>query len=434
MAKISRRYLLHYSALLAALTATTPIRAAVFSETENGVNFNSANFYIPGYRPNKLLYQGTPLAFHPKYTEGIAKNYDGPRTMVSRFEWGGKVHRKVFPLKGHQITVQRQSPIAFFNSIDNSIMVSFDRKSLQIDRLIHTHSNKFVGGGHAIFSDDGCCLINLERREMRPFQGSIESHYGAVVIRDSISMKVLTVYSCFGVNPHEIRMVDDHTVAISNYGSTAWPLEQQLKVYPFVVEPSITLIDIRNGSLVDKFICPDKEVELRHLALDSRGGLLAIQTRLMEAKDERSYDNHGTQVYEADDTANYRLWFGPAPLLSVSGRTVSSISLPKPMDQRQGQSIIYDPRYDQFIVTYTSSHRVAVVDAQSLEVKHVIKTNQYGVYYPRGIQLLPDNIHYAVSGSWRNIKIFKRGTHQSMEGEEGICYETFCGHSHMAIV
>lgn len=34
MEKIFRRCLLHYSALLAALTATTPIRAAVFSETE----------------------------------------------------------------------------------------------------------------------------------------------------------------------------------------------------------------------------------------------------------------------------------------------------------------------------------------------------------------------------------------------------------------
>jgi len=433
MEKISRRCLLHYSALLAALTATTPIRAAVFSETEGGVNFNNAIFYIPGYRPNRLLYQGTPLAFHPKFTEGITNNYDGPRTMVSRFKWGGKVHRKVFPLKGHQITVQRQSPVAFFNSIDHSVMVSFDRESLKLDRLIQSHSDKFVGGGHAIFSNDGCCLINLERREMRPFQGSIENHYGAVVIRDSISMKVLTVYSCYGINPHEIRMVDDHTVAVSNYGSTGWPLDRQLKAYTFVVEPSITLINIRDGSLVAKFICPDKELELRHLALDSRGDLLAIQTRLMEAKDERNYDNHSTQVYEADDTVDYRLWFGPAPLLSVSGGRVSNISLPEPISQRQGQSIVYDSLYDQFIVTYTSSHRIVVVDALNFEAKYVIKTRQYGVYYPRGIQLLPDNRHYAVSGSWRNIKIFKRGSHQSMEGKESIRYETFLGHSHMSV-
>jgi len=434
MGKISRRCLLHYSALLATLTVTTPIRAAIAPETGDGMNFKNATFYVPGYRPNRVLYQGVPLSSHPKFTEGIAKHYEGPRTMVSRFDWGGKVRHKVFPLKGHQITVNKLSPIAFFNSIDHPAMVSFDRESLQLDRLIEPHSKKFVGGGHALFTEDGCCLINLERRYMRPFKGSIEDHYGAVIVRDAISMKVLAVYSCYGINPHEIRMVDDHTVAVSNYGSTDWPLDRQQRAYPFVVEPSITLIDIQKGTLVDKFVCLDKTLELRHLAVDKRGSLLAIQTRLVEAKEEHNYGKHDTQVYEADDTVNYKLWFGPAPLLSVSGREVGNVSLPEPMDQRQGQSILYDPKYDQFIVTYTSSHRILVVDAMRFEVKHVIKTDQYGVLYPRGIQLLPDNIHYAVSGSWRNIKIFKRGSHQSLEGAQGIRYETFFGHSHMSVI
>ncbi len=434
MEKISRRCLLRYSALLAALTVTTPIRAAVSSGTGGDTSSSKGTFYLPGYRPNRILYQGIPLSSHPGFTEGIARNYQGPKTMVSRFEWGGKVDRKVFPLKGHQITLSRQSPIAFFNSIDHAGMVSFDRESLQLDRLVYPHSKKFVGGGHALFTDDGDYLINLERREMRPFLGSIEDHYGAIVIRDSVTMKVLTVYSCYGINPHEIRMVDDYTVAVSNYGSTKWPLDRQLKAYPYVVEPGITLIDIRNGSLVDKFVCPDKRLELRHLAVDSRGGLMAIQTHLMEANDERSYGDHTTQPYEADDTVNYKLWFGPAPLLSVSGGSVGNVSLPEPLDQRQGQSIVYDPRYDQFIVTYTSSHRIVVADAISLEIKHVIKTDQYGIFYPRGIQLLPDDIHYAVSGSWRNIKIFKRGNHKSVKGENGVRFETFFGHSHMSVL
>jgi len=434
MKKISRRRLLHYSALLTAVAATTPIRAAIPPSAGSDMKFSNATFYVPGYRPRRMLYQGIPLSHHPKFTEGINKNYQGPRTMVSQFKWDGKVRRKVFPLKGHQITVSKHSSIAFYNSIDHPTMASFDRESLQLDRLIYPHSKKFVGGGHALFTDDGTCLINLERKNFRPFQGNIKNHYGAIVIRDSSSMKVLTVYSCYGINPHEIRMVDKNTVAVSNYGSTDWPLDRQQQAYPFVVEPSITLVNIRDGALVNKFVCPNKELELRHLAVDKRGGIVAIQTRLMEAKEERSYSKHNSQVYEADDTVNYKLWFGPAPLLSVSGRKVDSISLPEPMDQRQGQSILYDPQYDQFIVTYTSSHRIAIVDAENFTVKHVIKTDECGIFYPRGIQLLPDNIHYAVSGSWRNIKIFKRGTHQSTESEQSIRYETFSGHSHMSVI
>ncbi len=434
MEKFSRRRLLHYSALLTALTATTPLRAAISPSAGGDMNFSNATFYVPGYRPKRMLYQGIPLSYHPKFTEGIAKNYQGPRTMVSQFKWDGEVRRKVFPLKGHQITVSKHSSIAFYNSIDHPLMVSFDRESLQLDRLIHPHSKKFVGGGHALFTDDGNYLINLERKDFVPFQGNIEDHYGAVVIRDASSMKVLTVYSCYGINPHEIRVVDEHTVAVSNYGSTDWPLDRQQQAYPFVVEPSITLIDIRSGALVDKFVCPDKGLELRHLAVDKRGGIVAIQTRLMKVKEEGSYGKHTREVYEADDTVNYKLWFGPAPLLSVSDRKVGNISLSEPMDQRQGQSILYDPQHDQFIVTYTSSHRITIVDGKSFAVKHVIKTDKYGIFYPRGIQLLPDNIHYAVSGSWRNIKIFKRGNHQSMGSVQGIRYETFSGHSHMSVI
>jgi hypothetical protein len=432
--RITRRDLFQYSAMLAAFSVTAPIRAAVLPKVRGGINFKNTVFYVPGYRPQRARCQGIPLSSHSNFTAGIADDYQGPKTMVSRFEWGGKIHRKVFPLKGHQITVSKQFPLAFFNSIDHPTMVSFDRESLELDRIIKPHSKQFVGGGHALFTDDNCCLINLERRDMRPFQGKIEDHYGAIVIRDPLTMKVMTAFSCYGINPHEIRRVDDHTVAVSNYGSTGWPLDHQQRAYPYVIEPSITVIDIHNGKLLEKYVAPDKQMEVRHLAVDSRGGLLAIQTRLVEAKDENHYSSEGPQIFEADDTVDYRLWFAPAPLLSISNRTTGVVKLSNPMDQRQGQSMLYDPQYDEFIITYTSSHRIAVVDAQNSVVKRVIKTDQLGIQYPRGIQLLPNNTHYAISGSWRNIRLFSRGSHLPVETKDGNRYETFYGHSHMSVI
>lgn len=432
--RITRRMLLQSSAMLVAFSATTPIRAAALPKVKEGINFNNPVFYLPGYRPQRARCQGIPLSLHPDFTAGIADDYQGPKTMVSRFEWGGKIHRKVFPLKGHQITVSRQFPLAFFNSIDHPAMVSFDRESLELDRIIKPHSKEFVGGGHALFTDDNCCLINLERRAMQPFQGKIEDHYGAIVIRDPLTMKVMTVFSCYGINPHEIRRVNDNTVAVSNYGSTGWPLDHQQRSHPNVIEPSITIIDIHSGKLLEKYVAPDKHMEVRHLAVDSRGGLLAIQTRLVDAKDEIRYSGDGPQVYEADDTVDYKLWFAPAPLLSTSKGTTNIVRLSNPMDQRQGQSMLYDPQYDEFIITYTSSHRIAVVDAQNCAVKRVIKTDQIGIQYPRGIQLLPDKTHYAISGSWRNIRLLSRGSHLPVEMKAGNRYETFYGHSHMSVI
>jgi hypothetical protein len=240
-------------------------------------------------------------------------------------------------------------------------------------------------------------------------------------------MKVLTAYSCHGVNPHEIRMIDDHTVAISNYGSSDWPLDRQKQPYPYIIEPSITVVDIKSGALLEKFIGPDKNMEVRHLAVDAKGDMLAIQTQLVKAEDERIYGSKSKQLYEKDDTVDRRLWFAPAPLLSTLNNRIDTISAPDPMDQRQGQSMLYDPQYDEFIVTFTSSHRIIVVAARSGTIKRVIPTNHLGIQYPRGIQLLPDNTHYAISGSWRNIRLFKRGDHTP----DAIRYETFLGHSHM---
>ncbi len=432
--RFTRRNLFQYSAMLAVCSITAPIRAAVLSKAGGDGSLKHTVFYVPGYQPHRARCQGIPLSRHSRFTAGIDDDYQGPKTMVSRFEWGGKVNRKVFPLKGHQITVSKRSPLAFFNSIDHPTMVAFDRDSLELERIVKPHSKLFVGGGHALFTDDGSCLINLERRDMRPFQGKIEDHYGAIVIRDPLSMQVITVYSCYGVNPHEIRRIDDDTVAVSNYGSAGWPLDRQQQAHPFVIEPSITVIDIRDGKLLEKYVGPDKQMEVRHLAVDGRGGLLAIQTRLVAAKNENRYGREGSQVYEADNTVDYRLWFAPAPLLSVSDRIAGTIKLPDPMDQRQGQSMLYDPQYDEFIITYTSSHRIAVVDAQTSAVKRVIKTDHLGIYYPRGIQLLPDDTHYAISGSWRNIKLLRRGSHLPVETKDGIRYETFYCHSHMSVV
>ena len=427
--RLTRRGFLQTSALLA---ASTTLPRSVLSGDVAPPATTGAVFYLPGYRPQRARYGGIPLSHHPDFTEGIPAGYEGPRTMVSRLTWNGTVKRRVFPLKGHQITVDRRFPLALFNSIDHPAMVTFDRHSLALDRRLEPHAEGFVGGGHALFTPDGCCLAVLERREMRPFTGRAEDHYGAIVLRDPISMQVMTVHSCHGVNPHEIRMVDDHTVAISNYGSAGWPVEREQRPDPFVVEPSITLVDLRNGALVEKYVGLDPQLEIRHLAVDGRGGLLAIQTRLVPAREEPRLAGGSGRLYEADDTVDYRLWFAPAPLYSISAGERSPVPLADPMDQRQGQSILYDPRHDEFIVTYTSSHRVAVIDGTRRRVKRVIETDRLGLHYPRGLQPLPDTGLYAVSGSWRNIHLFERGTHRPVP--QGVRYETWFGHSHMSVI
>ena len=137
---VSRRDLLRYSATLAILSVSSPLQATVLRENKAVKSLQDTTFFLPGYRPHRMHYKGIPLSRHPEYMAGITNRYQGPRTMVSRIKWNGEVQRRVFPLKGHQITVSRHSNLAFFNSIDYPNMVTFDKDSLDFDRLVKCHS------------------------------------------------------------------------------------------------------------------------------------------------------------------------------------------------------------------------------------------------------------------------------------------------------
>ena len=98
---------------------------------------------------------------------------------------------------------------------------------------------------------------------------------------------------------------------------------------------------------------------------------------------------------------------------------------------QRGQSIVYDPVHDEALVTYPTSHTVVVIDGQNGSIKRVIRTDRLGLHRPRGIALQPDQTHYAVSGHWRDIYVFRRGTHQLRR--EACRYVPLFGHSHLTI-
>lgn len=114
----------------------------------------------------------------------------------------------------------------------------------------------------------------------------------------------------------------------------------------------------------------------------------------------------------------------PAAASKVGGRAETAM-------MRHGLSIIYDERNDQAIATYPTAHRVMAFDGASGAVTAVIDTSRMGLRYPCGIALLPDGVHYAVTGYWENLFIFERRTHRLVRD---LCqYPVFFGHSHISV-
>ncbi len=399
--------------------------------------FNPAVYLIPGYHPSYSMQGGHTLDSHPDFVQGIPVGYEGPRTMVTRIKEGDpSIKRAVFPISGHHLAISQNQQQALFSSLDGESMVLFSTDDLQLIKLASPHKTGFVGGGHAVFLPDNKHVVVTERRRYVTYSGKAEQHYGCITIRDAETLKVVEVYSCGGIGPHDIAlMADGRHVVVSNYGSTDWPSKKG-KAIPYVVEPSLTVINLESGKVVHKIISTNLNNEIRHVAAHDMGRVFAIQTRMVESAESYAFLSQGEEVMGIDLSTAADVFYAPAPLLGLqftkANTHVDDILPDNALLFRQGQTIIYDPVYDEAIVTYTSANVIAIIDGKSRHIKKIIRTDSLGLHHPRGVQLHPDGIHYAVSGSWRDIYLFRRGNHELNRSR--CLYETFYDHSHLSIV
>lgn len=397
---------------------------------------STALFYVPGYQPDQGRLGGVPLDRHPRLTANLPKGYAGALTLMTRIdEATGAVTRSVMPLKGHHVALHPAKPVAFFSALDGPQMLRFDPLSLALLDIVQPHAQGFMGGGHAAWTTDARVLVNTERRPYARYTGSPADHRGRVVIRDGDTMQVLEVYESYGIGPHDLTLLEsDGLMAIANYGTT-WQSDPALdKRQPFKgVEPRLSLVDLKTGKLVDRYTPGDERFEVRHVAARDAGHIFTAVTDL-QTEEFLAWQFAGDGVVMArDETVSTGLAFGPAPLVAIrredGGDEQVVVEPEHPLDFRHGQTIVYDPVHDEAIVTFAASHRIAVIDAKSFELKRTVATDAFGLRYPRGLALHPDGKRYAVSGSWRGLYLFARGTHE--RELETAWHLDFFHHSHM---
>ena len=436
--ELSRRSLLAGGAALASAGLLQDQGQAATGDSPGLPERRHAVYLVPGYVPESAHYKGRPIAEQNRFTKAVPASYQGLLTMVSRVdERDGSVRRALFPLAGHEITVRPDRRSALFNGMDDPFMLSFDPDSLERGILASAHAEDFRGGGHALYVPAEGPLVVAERKLYGPYSGKPEDHFGRIVLRDPETLKVLEVYNSHGIAPHQIGLLTgEQVLAIAHYGSTAWPDGEYRDDLPYLVEPCLTLIDLANGKLLHKEISPDKAYDLRHLALHGRDRIFAIQGRLSRFAATQEAMVESEEVYEPDIwSGTDRIGYLPAPLFRfdlTKGQTrPSAHSTADPLLMRYGQSIVYDPLHDEAIATYPTRHCVIVFGGNDGEVRHVIRTDRLGLQQPRGIGFHPDGKRYAVTGYWRNIFLFERGSHAL--DREACLYETLFGHSHSTV-
>ncbi|MBX3569480.1 MAG: DUF1513 domain-containing protein [Rhizobiaceae bacterium] len=428
--KVDRRTLLTGGAL-AGMAAAVPVQTA--AAVSAGGRLRDAAVYVPGYMPQYAYANGKPLDQNRRFNRAVRGQEDGIRRLLTRVGMDGSIRQTLLPVNAHDVEVAPDRSIGVLCGFEGGEHCSFDPETLEMSGYAPSFAQGWRGGGHAVYLDGGRTVVISERSPVQVATGNLENVHGRLTIRDPETLKIRESYSTHGVDPHDIRLTDDGKyIVAANYGSVVSPKTGAHTVPRTVVEPSITVIELSSGKLVDKKVTGRGRTELRHLAAGSLERIFAIQSIYGSDSEDTAQRAGMNAAYDFDLTSEPGLNYLSAATLRYDAkrRTISRMGdAAANRHMQHGLSIRYDDRHDQAIASYPSAHQVMVFDGATGELVTRYDTRTAGLRYPCGITLLPDGEHYAVTGHWENLFVFQRGTHRLVRD---LClYPLFFGHSHI---
>jgi hypothetical protein len=433
--KIDRRGLLTGGALLG-LAAATPAASAVPPEARKpGAvprKLKNVAVYVPGYYPDHAFANGKPVSSNRRFNRNLPDT-NGLQKMLTRIGFDGSIRQTLLPVAAHDVEVAPDRSIGVLCSMDGRNHTAFDPDTLEMAALAPSFSEGWNGGGHAVFLDGGRTVVMSERAPTAVYQGKPEAHYGRLTIRDPRTLKIADSYSTHGIDPHDIRLTTDGKyIVAANYGSTVSAKTGAHTVPRNVVEASITVVELSSGKLVDKRKTGRGKVELRHLAAGNLDRIFAIQALYGSDREDARIHAEDNVAYEADMTTEPGQNYMSVATLKydASRKTIGKMGdRAANRLMRHGLSIRYDERHDQVLASYPTTHQLMIFDGATGAIVERVDTRIFGMRYPCGITLLPDGVHYAVTGHWENLFVFERGSHRLVR--ELCRYPMFFGHSHI---
>ena len=433
-----RRQFLKASAAVAALAAgaaANPAGAESWVGKRPRRPGYRAAIYVPGYHPELAYFRGRPIADVPELRANIPAGYRGGKggiVLLSRVpEGGGPVVRRLMPVKGHDVDIHPDGDIGVLNSQNGATMVSFDPETLDL-AVLHEYEDGAAGGGHSVFLPDGAHLAVTERSAYRPYTGDVTAHEGRIAIRDVKTLKAVETYSCHGIAPHEVQlMADGKHLVIANYGST-YPPDGDSKL-PYLLDPSITIVELVSGKLVERIRPDTPTAEVRHVVGYDRARIYALQNRFVDRTAREKLMASVPDLYIPDFAAKEGRVHDALPVLHAGKDGFIERSTPDMAHMVRPQSITYDPVHDDVIATFPGANRVIVFNGADGSLKRQIDTAATGgLRLPRGLALHPDGEHYIVAGAYQDIALFRRGSHARVHDRS--IYTLLFGHSHLTAI
>jgi hypothetical protein len=182
-------------------------------------------------------------------------------------EDGSEIVRLALPDRGHDVT---HSPVSshavVFARRPGTFALVFDRLSGKSVTLIQSAEDRHFFG-HGVFSPDGK-LLYVAENDFDRYAGMI----GLYDVRAGYAK--IGEFSADGMDTHDLQLMEGgRYLAIANGGIKQHPDSGRAKLNIDHMEPSLVILDLADGRVVEKHPMPDaiRQLSTRHMDIDATG-------------------------------------------------------------------------------------------------------------------------------------------------------------------
>ncbi|MBX9454805.1 MAG: DUF1513 domain-containing protein [Rhizobium sp.] len=182
-------------------------------------------------------------------------------------ENGREISRIPLPDRGHDVTHDTNSTHAVvFARRPGTFALVFDTATGKPVKLIESAEDRHFFG-HGVFSPDGR-LLYIAENDFDNFAGMI----GLYDVRSGYGK--IGEFPAYGMDTHDIQLMEGgRYLAIANGGIRQHPDTGRAKLNIDHMEPSLVIVDLAHGRVVEKHAMPDdiRQLSTRHMDIDARG-------------------------------------------------------------------------------------------------------------------------------------------------------------------
>ncbi|MDD1794746.1 DUF1513 domain-containing protein [Enterovibrio sp. ZSDZ42] len=202
----------------------------------------------------------------PSYI-GCARQSDGQFNATAIDDTGEVCFTSPLPSRGHGIAVDHQKRLAFvFARRPGTYIRVISTETGKVFSTYHSDPQRYFYGHGDVLGD---VLLTTEGVE-----GSSEGVIGIYRIASNGSLTKLREIVGFGIGPHELKVVDELTLAVAVGGIHT---DKRIPMNLGTMKPALVFIDIPSGNVTQQYYLKDHQLSIRHLAVSSAKDVVIAQ-------------------------------------------------------------------------------------------------------------------------------------------------------------